>query len=126
MKEEIRTSKAPPAIGPYSQAIRCGSLLFVSGQIAMNSGASTVEGDITEQTHLVLTNLRNVLEAAGSGLDYVLKVTVFMQDINEFAIMNEVYASYFKKCPPARSTVEVAKLPKGARVEIEAIATLDE
>ena len=97
----------------------------MSGQIALNSETGTVEGHILEQTHLALTNLNNVLEAAGSRLDNVLKTTVFMKDINDFAAMNEVYASYFKKCPPARTTIEVANLPKGARVEIDAIAVVD-
>lgn len=125
MKEEIKTDKAPSAIGPYSQAIRCGSLVFVSGQIALNPETGTVEGSISEQTRMVLTYLTNILEAAGSHLEKVVKMTVFLKDLSDFGAMNEIYASFFKESPPARSTFEVSSLPRGARIEIEAIAHLD-
>jgi 2-iminobutanoate/2-iminopropanoate deaminase len=125
VKEAIRTDKAPSAIGPYSQAIRCGSLVFVSGQIALNPETGTVEGSISEQTRTVLTYLTNILEAAGSQLEKVVKMTVFLKDLSDFGAMNEIYASFFNESPPARSTFEVSSLPRGARIEIEAIAHLD-
>ena len=125
MKEQIITKEAPAAIGPYSQAIKWGNLVFVSGQIALNSGKATVEGDIREQTRTVLSNLEKILGAAGSSLDNVLKITVFLADINDFAAMNEVYRTFFSEVPPARSAFQVGNLPKGASVEIEAIAALD-
>jgi 2-iminobutanoate/2-iminopropanoate deaminase len=124
VKEQIITKKAPAAIGPYSQAIKWGNLVFVSGQIALNSGTATIEGDIKGQTRTVLSNLKNILEAAGSSMGNVLKITVFLADINDFAAMNEVYCTFFSQVPPARSAFEVANLPKGASVEIEAIAAL--
>ncbi len=122
MKEQIKTEKAPGAIGPYSQAIKWEKLIFISGQLAINPKTGNVEGDIKSQTRQVLTNMGNILEASGSGLDCVLKTTVFLGDMNDFAAMNEVYASFFATTPPARSTFQVAKLPKDGKVEIEAIA----
>lgn len=122
-KEIIATPNAPQAIGPYSQAIKKGGLVFCSGQIPLDpSTGQVVAGDIAEQTKRVLENLKAVLEAAGAGLDSVVKTTVFVRDLAEFAAMNEVYATYFGSAAPARSTVEVARLPKDVSVEIEAIA----
>lgn len=119
----IHTNAAPRAIGPYSQAIIAGGLVFCSGQIPIDPATGElVAGGIEEQTHRVLINLQAVLEAAGSGLDRVLKTTVFLQNMGDFAAMNAVYATYFPNDPPARSTVEVAKLPRNALVEIECIA----
>ncbi|HMO57750.1 MAG TPA: RidA family protein [Roseiflexaceae bacterium] len=118
----ISTNDAPQAIGPYSQAIAFGDLVFCSGQIPLTPTGSLVDGDITVQTHQVLSNLRGLLAAAGSSLDQVVKTTVFLADMGEFAAMNAVYAEYFPDAPPARSTVQVARLPRDVRVEIEAIA----
>lgn len=118
----ITTDTAPSAIGPYSQAVALGDLLFCSGQIPLTPQATLVEGDITVQTRQVLTNLKALLEAGGSSLAHVLKTTVFLADMNEFAAMNSVYAEFFPSAPPARSTVQVARLPRDVRVEIEAIA----
>jgi 2-iminobutanoate/2-iminopropanoate deaminase len=113
----------PFAGAPYNQAIAANGLVFCAGQVALDPDTGTlVEGDVAAQTHRALQNLRAVLEGAGSGLDEVVKTTVFMTDLAEFAAMNEVYANYFTSDPPARSTVQVAALPAGARVEIEAIA----
>jgi len=122
-QEVISTNKAPGAIGPYSQAIKCGSFVFVSGQIPIDpSTGEFVAGGIKEQTDQVLRNLSEVLFAAGSSLKQVVKTTVFVKDLNDFAAMNEVYAKYFSENKPARATVEAARLPRDARVEIEAIA----
>lgn len=119
----IHTDNAPKAIGPYSQAIRTGEFIFTAGQIPLDPATmKLVEGDITIQTRRALTNLSNVLEAAGSSLSRVLKTTVFLADFNDFAAMNAVYAEFFGEQPPARSTIQAAKLPAGALVEIEAIA----
>ncbi|RME55683.1 MAG: RidA family protein [Deltaproteobacteria bacterium] len=119
----ISTDRAPAAIGPYSQAIRAGNLVFTAGQIPIDpQRGELVEGDITAQTEVVLKNLAAVLEAAGSSLDRAVKVTVFLADMNDFAKMNEVYARYFSGSKPSRSTVEVARLPKDVRVEIDVIA----
>ena len=128
MKEQVRTQGAPQAIGPYSQAVKCGGFLFASGQVALDpvSGSMT-QGGIVEQTEQVLKNVSAVLAAAGIGLDKVVKSTVFLKDMNDFAKMNEVYARYLSgdgKIAPARSTVEVSRLPKDALVEIEVIALL--
>lgn len=119
----IHTDAAPRAIGPYSQAIVAGGLVFCSGQVPIDPATGElVPGGIEEQTHQSLSNLKAVLEAAGSGLDRVLKTTVFLQNMGDFAAMNAVYATYFPGNPPARSTVEVARLPRNALVEIECIA----
>ena len=120
----IATAKAPPAIGPYSQAKRVGDFLFTAGQVAIdpNTPGKLIPGGIKEQTEQVLKNLSAVLEAGGSQLQDVLKTTVFMADLSEFAAMNEVYAQFFAHNPPARSTVQVAALPLGARVEIDVVA----
>ena len=123
MKQIVKTEKAPQAIGPYSQAIRAGGFVFASGQIPLDPRTGEfVEGGIAEQTEQVLRNLSAVLEAAGTGLDRVVKTTVFLADMNDFAAMNEVYGRYFSGDAPARATVEAARLPRDARVEIEAIA----
>ena len=124
-KDVVRTEAAPAPFqgAPYSQAIRAGDFVFVSGQLALRPGDKEIQaGTIEEQTELVLTNLGAILEAAGSGLDRLVKTTVFLQNLSDFAGMNEVYASHVGDRPPARSTVEVAALPSGALVEIEAVA----
>jgi 2-iminobutanoate/2-iminopropanoate deaminase len=126
-KDVVRTEAAPPPFqgAPYSQAIEAGGLVFVSGQLALRPGEQElVPGDIGEQTEQVFANLRAILEAAGSSLEQLVKTTVFLQRLDDFAGMNEVYAKHVGGTPPARSTVEVAKLPSGALVEIEAIALL--
>jgi 2-iminobutanoate/2-iminopropanoate deaminase len=124
-KKIIFTTKAPKAIGPYSQAIRAESMVFTAGQVGLNPGSGElVEGGVEAQTRQVLTNLKSVLEAANSGLSFVVKTTVFLKNMDDFAKMNAIYAEFFVKDPPARSTVAVAALPKGALVEIEAIALL--
>ncbi|PWB73873.1 MAG: reactive intermediate/imine deaminase [Holophagae bacterium] len=119
----VSTTHAPAAVGPYSQAIRIGDLVYTAGQIGIVPASGTIEGrTIEEQTHQVLRNLRAVLEAAGSGLEQVVKTTVFLKDMGDFKAMNAVYAAYFPSEPPARSAVQAAALPLGAMVEIEAIA----
>ncbi len=123
MREVIATKDAPQAIGPYSQAIKAGGLVFCSGQIAIDPASSAiVSGGVAQQTERVLQNLSRVLQAAGSGLDRVVKTTVFLKNMSDFAAMNEVYGRYFTSAPPARSTVEVARLPKDVLVEIDVIA----
>ncbi len=122
MREIIKTDHAPAAIGPYSQAVADGGLVFTSGQIPLLPDGSLVEGDIEAQTRQVLANLAAVLEAAGSSLEQVLKCTVFLKDLDDFAAMNAVYSEVFLSEQPARSTVQVAKLPLDVRVEIEAVA----
>jgi 2-iminobutanoate/2-iminopropanoate deaminase len=127
MRQRIQTENAPAAIGPYSQAIKAGGFVFVSGQIPTDlKTGEFVAGGIAEQTEQVLKNLAAVLEAAGSGLDQVVKTTVFLADMKEFSGMNEVYATFFSESPPARATVAAAGLPRGARVEIEAVALVSE
>lgn len=122
-KEIISTNNAPAAVGPYSQAIRTGDMVFTAGQIPLDpTTGKMLEDDITIQTEQVLKNLTAVLEAAGTNLGNVVKCTVFLQDMGEFAAMNAVYAQFFTENPPARSAVQAAALPLGARVEIEAIA----
>ncbi len=121
----IITSDAPQAIGPYSQAIRAGTLIFASGQVALDPASGTLVGeDVAAQTRRALDNVRAVLRAAGADLGNVVKTTVFLTDMSDFTSMNEIYATYFSSQPPARSTVAVAQLPRGARVEIECIAVL--
>lgn len=125
MRQAVSTPSAPAAIGPYSQGIRAGSLLFVSGQIPLDPETATmVEGDVAVQTHRVLRNLAAILEAAGSSFDRVVRTTVYLADMNDFAAMNDVYASYFTSPAPARSTIQAARLPKDARVEIDAVAEI--
>jgi len=123
MMRKIETGKTPAAIGPYSQGILAGNLLFTSGQIPLDPATGTmVAGGIRAETKQVFENLKAVLEAGGASLKDVVKTTVFLTDLSEFASMNEIYAAYFPSEPPARSTVGVAALPRGARVEIEAVA----
>jgi 2-iminobutanoate/2-iminopropanoate deaminase len=123
LKDIISTEKGPKAIGPYSQAIRANGLVFISGQVAFDpSTGQLVEGDVAKQTTRVLENLKAIAEAAGSSLDKAVKATVFLKNMNDFAAMNEVYARYFPHHPPARATVEVARLPRDVRVEIDLIA----
>ncbi len=123
MKKIVSTNEAPSAIGPYSQAVRVGSLLFCSGQIPLDPKSGQMASqDIGEQARRVLDNLQAVLKAEGLGFQHVVKTTVFLTDLADFQTVNEIYATYFREEPPARSTVQVAALPKGARVEIEAIA----
>ena len=125
MKKAIATSEAPAAVGPYSQGIVSGGVVFVSGQLPLDPATGQfVEGGIEEQTARVIENLQAVLKAAGADLDSVVKVTVFLADMNDFAAMNKVYTSFFGSVPPARSAVQVARLPKDARIEMEAIACL--
>ena len=122
-KETIATENAPAAVGPYSQAVHIGNLIFTAGQIALIPGTGELRtGGISEQTQQVMKNLEAVLTAAGSNMDQVIKTTVFLQDMGDFSAMNEEYAKAFNQDPPARSTVEVSKLPLGALVEIEMIA----
>ncbi len=124
-RQVVSTSNAPAAVGPYSQAIQISPLVYTAGQLGMDPETKTlVEGGIQAQTRQALKNLKAVLEAAGSSLELVVKTTVFLQDINDFKAMNEVYAEFFKTDPPARSAVEVAALPLGGMVEIEAIAVV--
>ena len=123
MKEVVSTDKAPGAIGPYSQAIKTAGMIFCSGQIPIDPGTGEfVEGGVVEQTEQVFKNLMAVLDAGGSSLDSVVKTTVFLADMNDFAEMNEVYAKYFNTNKPARATVQAARLPRDAKVEIECIA----
>lgn len=122
MKEAVSTPAAPAAIGPYSQATVSATMVYTSGQIPLLPDGSLLEGDVAVQARQVLENLGAVLTAAGSGLDRVLKTTVFLKDMDDFAAMNAVYAEYFSEPYPARSTVQVAKLPRDVRVEIEAVA----
>ena len=125
MKQVVATERAPKAIGPYSQAVVHNGLAYLSGQIPLDPATGQmVEGDIAVQTERVLQNLKAVLEACGSSLGQVLKTTVFLKDMGEFPKMNEVYARYFGENPPARATVEAARLPRDVRVEIEAIAAV--
>jgi len=123
MREIISTKDAPQAIGPYSQAIKANGFIFTSGQIAIDpTTQQVITGDVAVQTDRVLRNLSEILEAAGSGLGKVVRCTVFLKNMSEFAAMNEVYGKYFSSAPPSRSTVEVARLPKDVLVEIDVIA----
>jgi len=122
-KQIIATDKAPAAAGPYSQAVRVGNLVFTAGQVGLVPGTKEFAGpDIASQTRQVLRNIQGILEAAGSGLEHVVKTTVFLQDISEWPAMNAVYAEFFPHNPPARSAVQVGALPLGAKVEIEVVA----
>ena len=122
-KKVIQTERAPKPIGPYSQAIRAENFIFLSGQIPIDpSTGEMIRGDIRQQTRQVLENMKGVLESQGLGMQDVVKVNIFLKDMGNFNEMNEVYATYFSSSPPARSTVEVAKLPRNADIEIEAIA----
>ncbi len=124
-KKVIQTDKAPKAIGPYSQAIQAGNFLFLSGQIPLDpKTGELVKGDIRQQTKQVLQNIKGVLESRGLGMEDVVKATIFLKDISNFSQVNEIYATYFPSSPPARSTVEVAKLPRDADIEIEVIALI--
>jgi 2-iminobutanoate/2-iminopropanoate deaminase len=124
--QAVSTSSAPEAIGPYSQAIRAGSLLFVSGQVPIDPATGQIiAGDIEAQTHRVFQNIRAILAAAGGSFDQVVRTTVFLADMNDFAAMNSVYGSYFASPAPARATVQVSRLPKDARVEIDVIASFE-
>lgn len=126
-KQVINTSHAPAAIGPYSQAIRLGNLVFTAGQVALDPATGQlVEGDVAAQTERVMQNLQAVLSEAGCGFENVVKTTVFLQDMADFAVMNGVYGRFFPQNPPARSTVQVAGLPKNAKVEIEVVAFVGE
>ncbi len=123
MREVIATMQAPAAIGPYSQAIKANGFVFASGQIPIDPATGNIiPGSIADQTHRVLTNVTEILKAAGTSLDKVVKTTVFLKNMTDFATMNEVYSKFFTGAPPARSTVEVARLPKDVLVEIEIIA----
>ena len=125
MRQAVATDSAPKAIGPYSQAIRAGSLIFVSGQVPIDpASGQIVDGDIAAQTHRVFRNISEILKAGGASLDHVVRTTVFLADMNDFAAMNDVYAGYFTAPAPARATVQVSRLPKDARIEIDVIAAL--
>jgi 2-iminobutanoate/2-iminopropanoate deaminase len=126
MKKIVSTAGAPKAIGPYSQAVVHNGIVYLSGQIAIDPATNQlIEGDVVAQTHRVLANLKAVLEEAGSSLEAVLKTTVFLKDMADFPKMNEVYGEYFSANPPARSTVQAAKLPRDVSVEIDAIAAVN-
>src|SRR6201995_1032592 len=125
MKDVVLTDRGPKPIGPYSQAVRVNGFLFVSGQVALDPKTGEMSaGDVREQTERALENVKGIVEAAGSKMPHVIKTTVFLKNMSDFAAMNEVYARDFTMAPPARSTVEVARLPKDALVEIEVIAAL--
>jgi 2-iminobutanoate/2-iminopropanoate deaminase len=125
VREAIAAPGAPPAIGPYSPAIRAGHLLFLSGQIPLDSTGALVGADITAQTEQVMRNIAALLAAAGAGFEHVVRTTVFLADMNEFAAMNTVYGRFVVDPPPARATVQVARLPRDVRVEIDVIAVLE-
>jgi 2-iminobutanoate/2-iminopropanoate deaminase len=126
VRQAVITPSAPAAIGPYSQAIRAGSLLFVSGQVPIDPATGQiVAGDIAAQTHRVFRNISEILKAAGATFDHVVRTTVFLTDMNDFSAMNEVYGAYFTAPAPARATVQVSRLPKDARIEIDVIATME-
>jgi|SRR5690606_18734302 len=124
-RQAVATDKAPKAIGPYSQAVKAGNLVFVSGQIPLDPATGEfVPGDVQAQTHRVMQNLSAILEAAGSSMDQVIRCTVYLADMNDFAAMNEVYGSYFSEPAPARATIQAVRLPKDARVEVDVIASV--
>jgi 2-iminobutanoate/2-iminopropanoate deaminase len=123
MKDIVTTDRGPKPIGPYSQAVKASGFLFMSGQVALDPKTGDLTGtDVRQQTERVMENIKGILEAAGSNLHHVVKTTVFLKDMNDFPAMNEVYGRYFSAAPPARSTVQVARLPKDALVEIEVVA----
>jgi 2-iminobutanoate/2-iminopropanoate deaminase len=125
MRDAVLTDRGPKPIGPYSQAVRANGFLYVSGQVALDPKTGEMTGaDIRQQTERTLENVRGIVEAAGSNLHHVVKTTVFLKDMSDFAAMNEVYGKYFTSAPPARSTLQVARLPKDALVEIEVIAAM--
>ena len=124
LKKAIKTEKAPKAIGPYSRAIRCGDYLFLSGQLPADPASGEISGNIQAQTHQVFKNMAAILAEAGASLHDVVKTTVFLKDLTDFAAMNDVYRQYFDQDPPARSCVQVSAIPKGALIEIESIAVL--
>ena len=125
MRQAVATDKAPKAIGPYSQGVRAGNLLFVSGQVPIDPATGNIiDGDIKAQTDRVMRNLTAILEAAGASMDNVVRCTVYLADMNDFAAMNEVYGSYFSQPAPARSTIQAVRLPKDANVEIDVIASI--
>ena len=123
-REAVATDTAPKAIGPYSQAVRAGTLLFVSGQVPIDPATGAlIDGDIAAQTHRVMRNLTAILDAAGASMDAVVRCTVYLADMDDFAAMNDVYGSYFSQPAPARATIQAVRLPKDARVEIDVIAS---
>jgi len=125
MRDVVLTDRGPKPIGPYSQAVRVNGFLFVSGQVALDPKTGEMSaGDVREQTERALENVKGIVEAAGSKMPHVIKTTVFLKNMSDFTAMNEVYARYFTMAPPARSTVEVARLPKDALVEIEVVAAI--
>lgn len=124
-REIISTTKAPSAIGPYSQGVKVGNMIYTSGQIPVNPETGELEMDIKKATKRSMENVKAILEEAGTTLENIIKTTIFLKDMNDFALVNEVYASFFKENPPSRSCVEVARLPKDAVIEIEAIATVE-
>jgi 2-iminobutanoate/2-iminopropanoate deaminase len=125
MREVVTTDRGPKPIGPYSQAVKANGLIFLSGQVALDpKTGEMMGGDIRQQTERTLENIKGILEAGGTNLHHVVKTTVFLKDLNDFSAMNEVYGRYFAAAPPARSTVQVARLPKDALVEIEVAATV--
>lgn len=126
MRQAVSTPSAPKAIGPYSQGVRAGSLLFVSGQVPIDPATgSLVNGDIAAQTRRVFQNIGEILKAGGASFDHVVRTTVFLADMNDFAAMNDVYGTFFSSPFPARATVQVSRLPKDARIEIDVIASID-
>ncbi len=125
-RQVVQTERAPAAIGPYSQAIRAGNLVFTAGQVGIDPATGKLVEGTAAQTRQAMQNLKAILEAAGSSLERVVKTTIFVADLNDFAVVNEVYGSFFTGAPPARSTVQVARLPLDARVEIEMVAVVEE
>ena len=125
IKKNVETSAAPAAIGPYSQGMVCGNLLFISGQLPLEPETGDfIEGGVETKTHQVIRNIKAVAEAAGAGLEQVVKTTIFLSDLNDFTTVNQVYGQYFGSVPPARSTIQVAGLPKGSPIEMKAIVAL--
>jgi 2-iminobutanoate/2-iminopropanoate deaminase len=126
VRQAVSTPSAPQAIGPYSQGVRAGSLLFVSGQVPIDpTTGNIIDGDIAAQTHRVFQNIGEILKAGGASFDHVVRTTVFLADMNDFTAMNAVYATYFAAPAPARATVQVSRLPRDARVEIDVIASFE-